>query len=267
MPVTDTTYFHRLRLFFSPLLPMMLGLRSPLSQELLLPHWLTHLAYGTLLALFVVGAVRARKQDTALLYVVAALFPLVYAVNGMTSATSEPRYLLIVAPVFVLLVAQFARAYPRALAMVAVAFAVSFVSLDRMANVHIAQPGQPPPAPRDFRPLIAVLDRLGVDRVYADYWIAYRLDFETKERIIAANNRLKEASFSDGQVVPTPDFWRYPPYAREVMRGSPGFVFLREATASNSIVPLLRRYDYRRYAVGRFVVFAPPSRKGERERR
>ena len=30
-----------------------------------------------------------------------------------------------------------------------------------------------------------MLDREGIDAVHADYWIAYRLAFETDERIIA----------------------------------------------------------------------------------
>ena len=52
---------------------------------------------------------------------------------------------------------------------------------------------QPVPyAPRSFAPLIATLDRLGIDHVYADYWIAYRLDFATQERIIAAENTFVE---------------------------------------------------------------------------
>ena len=37
--------------------------------------------------------------------------------------------------------------------------------------------------PRDFGPLIRTLDRLGIKRVYASYWIAYRIDYETGERI------------------------------------------------------------------------------------
>ena len=36
-------------------------------------------------------------------------------------------------------------------------------------------------------PLISLLEREGQDRVFADYWIAYRLDFESGERIIATS--------------------------------------------------------------------------------
>ena len=34
--------------------------------------------------------------------------------------------------------------------------------------------------------VVRVLDREGIDAVHADYWIAYRLTFETDERIIAS---------------------------------------------------------------------------------
>ena len=51
-------YAHSLRLLVSPLLPMLLGLRAPLTSELLVPSKvLTLLAYAGLLALFAYGAV------------------------------------------------------------------------------------------------------------------------------------------------------------------------------------------------------------------
>ena len=40
--------------------------------------------------------------------------------------------------------------------------------------------------PADVGPLIALLEREGQDRVFADYWIAYRLTFLSNERIILA---------------------------------------------------------------------------------
>jgi 4-amino-4-deoxy-L-arabinose transferase-like glycosyltransferase len=43
------THFHGLRLIVSPLLPMTLGLRAPLTQQLLLPKALTYLVYAGLL--------------------------------------------------------------------------------------------------------------------------------------------------------------------------------------------------------------------------
>ena len=48
-PIDDTTtYLHRLRVFGSPLLPMMLGLRMPFTQERLLPAFSRSLLYAAL---------------------------------------------------------------------------------------------------------------------------------------------------------------------------------------------------------------------------
>jgi hypothetical protein len=41
--------------------------------------------------------------------------------------------------------------------------------------------------PADIGPLITLLEREGQDRAFADYWIAYRVDFESGERIIATS--------------------------------------------------------------------------------
>src|SRR6185437_13861234 len=46
----SSTYTHRLRVFFSPVLPMMLGIRTPVSQEpLLVPSAVVNLVYAVLL--------------------------------------------------------------------------------------------------------------------------------------------------------------------------------------------------------------------------
>src|SRR5262249_57699255 len=81
-------------------------------------------------------------------------------------------------------------------------------------------------APNDFRPLINTLDRLGVRYVYSTHWVAYRLAFETDERIIGVKNDFTGVSFSHGQAQPAlnPFFIRYPPYERAVRRHPHAFV-------------------------------------------
>jgi hypothetical protein len=41
------------------------------------------------------------------------------------------------------------------------------------------------PVPDDLGPALAVLRREGIDRVRADYWIAYRITWESDEEIVA----------------------------------------------------------------------------------
>jgi hypothetical protein len=269
-----TSYAHRLRIFLSPLLGMLLGLRTPYTQERLLPSVLTLLAYAALAGLFVYGAYRARHRAASLLYVVAAVFPFVYALAPQTLFSQEPRYLLVLSPVVVLLIAQLATTYWRGVAVLAVALAVSTATLGRMETYLDAVPAQPPKAPRDLAPLVETLDRLGVDRVYADFWLAYRLTFDTDERIIAAQNKLERVGLVDGDLLASRHpFIRRRAYEREVERSPHGFVFfdasLRDgadrtpgAAAERRVEQLARVTDaleaegYRRVAVGPFVVYA-----------
>ena len=131
------------------------------------------------MALFAFGAYQARRRDISLLYVVALAFPFVYTLAPATFFSQEPKYLVVLSPVLVLLVAQLATTYWRATAVVAVALVVSIATLHRMETYFRTVPAQPPAAPRDLGPLISTLDRLGLDRVYADFWLAYALTFDT----------------------------------------------------------------------------------------
>ena len=277
-PIDDTTtYVHRLRVFVSPLLPMLLGLRTPFTQERLLPSVITLALYAALILLFAYGAYRARRSDVSLLYVVAAAYPIVYTLAPATFFSQEPKYLVVLSPVLVLLVAQLAGTYGRALAVLAVALALSVATLARMQTYFETVPAQPPAAPRDLGPLVSALDGLGVDRVYADFWLAYRLTFETDERIVAAQNKFEDVSVEDGQAVASRHpFIRWPPYEREVEDSRHGFVLFRESIEEGAdrqpgpeaearvrelarFVERLRALGYRESSVGPFVVYAPPA--------
>jgi len=253
-------YVRSLRLFVSPILPMTLGLRTPFSQDLLVPFApLVYLVYAGVVVLFVYGAVRSRRTPAELLYVVAAAFPFLYAIDRRTTfITSWPQYTVVVTPVLALLVAQVATRYARVLALVAAATVMAVVSVQRMDDYyHVPQPL--PRAPRDLGPLVATLDRLRLDHVYADYWIAYLVDFATDERITAVESSFRTVSFRDGEAVLPPDpNVRYRPYERKVAAAPRrGFVFFRRTAPAVPIVPQLVRHGYVRHVVGPFVVLAP----------
>jgi hypothetical protein len=265
-----------LRLLVSPVLPMMVGLRAPFSAELLLPAALTYLAYVGLVAAFAYGAFKARHRSSSILYVVVAVFPFVYVISPKTVyALGTPRFILVLAPVLALLFAQMATRYLRAAAILALALVVSVVTLHRMDEWFRSQPGQTTNAkglgprhavqwvPRDLGPLVSALDTLGLDHVYADYWLAYRLDFDTRERIVAVENRFEDLTFEHGSVTPSsqPNV-RYRPYDREVRRARHGFVFYRQTVGSVPIIARLEQHGYRRHVVGSYIVYAPPDTAG-----
>jgi 4-amino-4-deoxy-L-arabinose transferase-like glycosyltransferase len=225
-------YFQSLRLFVSPLLPMLLGLRAPFTAEPIVASLLMYVFYVALLAAFAYGAWRARHTNATLLYAVAICFPFIWAISRrVVSQTSFPIYLVVVSPVVVLLLAQLVRRPPAALALLAVACAVTVVTLHRMEARLAASPDHSRP-PRSFAELVRVLDAHHVTRVFADYWIAYRLTFATQERIVAA-------------VIPA-QRPRWLAYQREVAAAPEGYVLFRGES--------LRNPQYRRTEVGSLVV-------------
>jgi len=117
--------------------------------------------------------------------------------------------------------------------------------------------------PADFGPLIAALDRLHVDRVFADYWVAYRLDFQTDERVVAAESPQERYTRVGRKVVVLDeDHVRYRPYVDVVSRSPrPGHVVLNGSRDEvNLDVRLLRAAGYRRSEAGGFTVWYVPRR-------
>jgi hypothetical protein len=253
-----SSYWHRLRIFASPLMPMITGLRQPETEARTLPAAVTFLIYAILAALFVYGVFRTRRTNASVLFVVAIVFPFVYALSQWTVESGDPRYLVILTPVLALLLAQLATSYVRAVALIAAVGILSVVVLHRAETA--ARKPVPASPPADFRPLIATLNRLGIDRVYSSYWIAYRLAFETREHIIAVKNDFARVTWDGKQADPVPNaFIRYPPYERAVRAGRHAFVFYRDSVASIPIVPQLRRFGYKPHIVGTVVVYALPN--------
>jgi len=241
---------------------MLLGLRTPFTQEKLLPGPVTLLAYAALIALVAYGAYRARHRDTSLLYLVIAVYPIIYALAPQTLFDQEPKYLVILSPAIVLVLVSVATSYWRGVLVIALALTISVVTLKRMETYFRTVPPFPPAAPRDLRPLTSTLDRLGVSRIYADFWLAYRLDFDTNERIIAAQNKFQRLTFVNGVAIASHHpYIRHRAYER-VVESDPdhGFVFFRRSLGRvRGYVAELDEHGYRRLVVGPFVVYAPPK--------
>jgi hypothetical protein len=262
LPGGATTYWHRERLFLSPLLGMIAGLRVPYAQTPVLGFArLVDLLSVGLLLLFAAGAVlalrRSRRSEASLLYSVALAFGPLYAISPPTFESREPRYLVVLTPVLALLVAQLATTYRRSIVLLAAACALSFVVLHEMNAFRRTHPGAFSPTASRFGPLIAELDRLHVRRAYGDYFIVYVLDFDARERIVAVENDMHAVTFTGGRVRLAPSFARRPAYGREVAQArSPGFVFFRSELAREAIVAKLERHGYHAHPVGAFVVLA-----------
>jgi 4-amino-4-deoxy-L-arabinose transferase-like glycosyltransferase len=249
------SYAHGLRLLASPLVPMLLGLRAPLTGQLLLPKALVYLVYVALAAAFAYGAWRTRRSPASLVFVVAAVFVLVWPVSHrVTLLTSHPVYLVVVSPVAALLLAQLARGDASAAAVVVAVAAVSVVTLHRMDVWARTDPDhRPPNVPRSFTPLAEALERRGIHAVYANYWIAYKLAFDSRERIVATEYPYTSLVERGGQLVPAPTpATRYPPWQSRVEHAPHAFVVFRHDPMPRT----LAAHGYRRRVVEGFAVYA-----------
>jgi len=216
-----------------------------------------------LLGLFLWGAWRTRRRPVSLLYVAAAVYPFVYGLAAQTFDSSDPRYLVVMTPVLVLLVAQVLTSWWRGALAIAVACVISVLTIHRMEPLptKALASGSLPTAPRDLSPLVSTLDRLHLDRVYAPYLLAYVLDFHTQERIIGVEAKFDRVRFQGARaILPDHPSTRHPSWLKEVAAAPRhGIVIFRVDELSTPIVPVLLRHGWHRVPVGPFVVFAPPG--------
>jgi 4-amino-4-deoxy-L-arabinose transferase-like glycosyltransferase len=256
-------YEHGLRLFASPLLPMTIGLRAPLTGQALVPTTLMYGIYVLLLGLFAYFGWRRRRTNRSLLYLVAVAFPLLASVDAkFIYYTSAPRYVLLLTPVLSLLLAQLATRPAYAAALVATCCVVCAVSLHRMDfwyRTH--RPQWPVPTPRSLEPLIATLARLHLRHVYAGYSIAYRLEFDTRQGVTVSDISDGTPSLLAGRVRPPPRRVGYPPDQRAVDAAQRyGFVVFRDSDFTKADRARLLKHGFSPLDVGPFVVWHPSER-------
>ena len=220
------------------MLPTWLGLRVPFTLD-----WLGGRVLGiTLLALcliaFVATVVRRRAHE--LLLVTAVVFPFLYASSTFAHYILEPRYLVLFAPIPVFLIARVAvkRDLTAALA-IALALVVSLAGLAEMQHQDSYRPRLGGRAiPKDLTPLVRFLDHEHVTRVYANYWLAYRLSFETRERILATSTGFVRDQKAD-----------------RLVRESPNAAYVFMSVQPR---PLLEARGYRRIESDGYVLYMRP---------
>lgn len=174
-------------------LPMALGLRVPFTEAWIVPGWGAVLGpIGALVAaVAVVHAVRRRAVHPALAGAL-VVFPLVHALGPTSGYVGSGRYYSFLAPAIAAVTAA-AVTSPRTRAVVLGAMvALSVVGFAAVRDVRVTSD--------DTGPLIEALEDEGVRDVYAQVWIAFKLTWESEQRITASADV----------------FDRYPPYTRQV---------------------------------------------------
>ncbi len=251
-------YLTRLRGGINGTLPMAVDLRIPFSSEWLAGKLLTGAVYVGLVVVGAVVAWRLRRTNVSLLAVIVVLYPPLYAVSEYTWLNDEPRYLVLLIPVLVLLLCVPVTTMRRSAAALVLATALtaaSFVRLD--ADVYRAT-ADGHFVPREFAPLVDSLDGLGIRRAFGHYWITYRLTFETGERIIAADaDTATLAERRPGAVLPQlPYETRWPSYAGEVaIVEAPAWIFGDGSSRDRRWRRLFEKAGYERLVVGGFAIY------------
>lgn len=273
VPGNVLPYWERVVQFFTNGLPMALDLRTAITLDWFLWKPLGLLVYAALLAGFVFLWVQTfsgrLRREARLPLAVLSVFPLLYAVSPLTSIPDFAGYLVVVTPVIAIVATCWVSRPGHVVAVTGAAlvlFGTSVATLslayeERESFEQFRNIGDKEPLPRSFEPLITRLDELGLRRLYASYWIAFRLTFETDERIIAADMRPAALRGTpDGHVVPLPDDPYYksrrPEYADMVARvDAPAFVLAPGFDVQTTDYASLVAAGYTREDVGAFRIY------------
>jgi hypothetical protein len=227
--------------FFWRALPRAYGATTAFSGELLVP-----------VALVGIGlfALAAWQRRPGLAVAVAVAYPFLFALIP-PGWTPEPRYLFFLHPAIALLVAGGLAKLPCKAIVTFVGSIVlaSGMSLAALAGTVAVETRAPDiAAPTNLEPITTALLANNADRVFADYWIAYRLVFESGEKIVAT---------------PLGGALRNDVYERRVQSSnSPAYVFVKGSSFVPFFGPRLSELgvEYRRVDAGGYVAYLPESR-------
>ncbi|HEV2757179.1 MAG TPA: glycosyltransferase family 39 protein [Actinomycetota bacterium] len=244
-------YGNHLRGFFVQGLPGALGLKLADGSRWM-AGFFGRAWYFVLLALFVWALVKLRDR-TWLLLVMALLYPFLLALSPFSWFLDHPRYLYFLAPVLALLIARGLTAlrWVGAVAGLVAAMVLTTSALATMNRDGVFYPSaEGVVIPEDLDPVFDYMLARGIDHVWADYWLAYVIAFESDERITATPYRgaIRNGA-ADAAVRNIPD-----PAYMFLFGSVTEPVFEREMAA--------RGVDYERHEVGGFVIYHLPTNIG-----
>ncbi len=199
-----STYWSRFRFFWGTGVPFALGLRRPWGGQWYWNPTIGRLTYAVALIAIAWAIRRALKRPSIdiMLLVVA---PFVFAYFPSTWLLSEGRYLYFIASVvpFLLcrmLVNRWGGAFVIGLVAIGVlAFASDYHRLDV-------------PISADIAPMTHALEHDGYHTAIANYWIAYRMTYQSSEHMVASP-------------VPGQSSVRFHPYLPIIFNSNPAYVF------------------------------------------
>jgi 4-amino-4-deoxy-L-arabinose transferase-like glycosyltransferase len=228
-------------------IPVALGLKEPYSYRWnISPGIAAKALYLTALATIVVALLVPRGRRGALLLAVALVaYPVLHALGPVAGVTAEGRYFFCFMPLLALALARLVRTRLVAAVLFPVLLASTVLGVGKIPPGN-AGATSGALVPRSMAPLIASLKAEHVNAVFANYWIAYRLTFESREHVIASGV----------------DTERYRPYGEFVRRSpAPAWVFLENTLAESGFRAALDRLgiESRLWRTGGFSIYVPAS--------
>ncbi len=207
-----STYGERLGVFFTKVLPMVLGLRVEGDGSWVGGRAFGGVAYAVLLVVLagalVAVTVRVPRAQAPALFVI--LFPLIYAWFPPTAFWNDSRFAYYLPPVIVLVACCGLQAIrfsgrPIVAAATVLAFGLAItstlVSFDRTFGHPLGAPAElldlAPDGNEPLERTIDALRRAGVKRAYADYWIAGSVSLLSERDVVVAS--LGPRRWDDGE--------------------------------------------------------------------
>lgn len=239
----QSTYVDRLHVFFSKVMPILLGQREEGAGRWVFGHGPGVALYVFLLALTAscVLVLLIREPVARPVALVVALFPLIYAVFPPADAWNDGRYGSLLLPALVLVISAGATTAIRWLGMsrrfTGASLGLATISIGTLSVVSTLVAfgqiyGQPDMGfgaiLSPFRSsvettslqTVAALRRDGVTYGYAQYWIAYKLDYLSNDRLALS----------------APDQVRWAKVYRDIERsGHPSWLFVNPADMKDAI--------------------------------
>jgi 4-amino-4-deoxy-L-arabinose transferase-like glycosyltransferase len=209
-------YVTRLGWFLWFGLPGALGARETFTYDWILGGAGLLLGAAGVVALVVAG--RRGLPDRPWDVLALVTYPLLFAIVPFGPDQPNMKYQFFLTPILAIVLARLARSARAAAVLLALTVAVTAIGLSRIGAV--ADAGGTPLLMPDLDEAITVLDRHGVTAVWGDYWVVYRLDWHTEERIVAA---------------PTVGLRRYRPYA-DAVRAAPRAAWVVERGRDEALV-------------------------------
>jgi hypothetical protein len=237
------TYLDHMVTFFTRALPIAVSVMVPNTYDWVVPVLGPLLYIGVLL---LIGLAFRRPGRLGLLLLFVAAYPFIHAMSPLSQYVDEARYLVYLAPVVALLLVAVARRGLPMIALLAGGLVLSGAVLFAMQVAPTKSPDTDLPA--SMAPLVQALESRGVHHALANYFITYRLNFESREQVIAAST----------------DTIRYAPYQDEVFASSdsPAWIFVAGSPSDTAFNRRLSQtgVPVERVETGGFTVYLPAHR-------